>query len=256
MKYINDIDITSIRDSFNDKSKPFRYTVIDNFLKSEGADNFAKAYPSQTDSSWYRFRDIIHGEKNVFEQGMMGISDVETLPDTCLNVINELNSDEFIETLKSISGLNKLVQDTHNEIGQWAGIRAMLPNGYQSIHSDARKHPHLGMEKRITIVGYLNQEWGESDGGYTEIWNNDMTQCVDRVAPLYNRILLFENTETSYHGVPEVSNYRKSYLTSYLLDNDKFKENRPKARFVKRPNETDVEVWDKLSKIRENLKDY
>ena len=48
--------------------------------------------------------------------------------------------------------LLKLVsKDTHNDIGQWAGIRAMVPGAYQSIHSDARKHPHLGIEKRITF---------------------------------------------------------------------------------------------------------
>ena len=132
----------------------------------------------------------------------------------------------------------------------------MTSGGYQSIHSDARKHPHLGIEKRITLVGYLNKNWKEKDGGYTEIWDNEMTQCIDKVAPLYNRVLIFENTEKSYHGVPEVWKYRKSFLSSYLLDIKDFNETRPKARFVKRPNEKNIKVWDKLSKIRENLNDY
>ena len=83
-----------------------------------------------------------------------------------------------------------------------------------------------------------------------------MTECIDTVQPLYNRVLIFENTEKSYHGVPEVKAYRKTYLTSYLLDSDDFKETRPKARFMKRPNEKDVEIWDKLSAIRENLNDF
>ena len=105
-------------------------------------------------------------------------------------------------------------------------------------------------------MGYLNQDWKEEDGGYTEVWNNTMTSCVDKVAPKYNRVLLFENTDKSYHGVPEVNEYRKTFLTSYLLDSKDFKETRSKARFMKRPNEKDVEIWDKLSAIRENLKDF
>ena len=68
--------------------------------------------------------------------------------------------------------------------------------------------------------------------------------------------MIFENTEKSYHGVPEVNNYRKTFLTSYLLDYKYFNETRPKARFMKRPNEKNTELWDKLSKLRENLKDY
>lgn len=256
MKYLNRIDIEKFKASFNDTSKPFRYAVIDNFFIKDICDKFSNSYPSQEDEIWYRFRDTIYGEENVFERRMMGISNTADLPPLGLDIINMLNSDKFLEILKELTGIDKLVKDTHNEIGQWAGMRAMLPGAYQSIHSDARKHPHLGIEKRITLVGYLNNDWEEKDGGYTEVWNNDMTECVDKVAPVYNRILLFENTDKSYHGVPEVNKYRKTFLTSYLLDSKDFSETRPKARFMKRPNEKNIEVWDKLSAIRENLKDY
>lgn len=255
MKHINNIDIDQIKLSFNDPKKPFRYTTIDNFFSKESCDRFSKSYPDSNDNRWYRFRDTFHGEDNVFEKGMMGISNIEQLPSIGLEIINELNSDEFLDVLKKITDLN-LIQDAHNKIGQWAGMRAMLPGGYQSIHSDARKHPHLGIEKRITLVGYLNKDWAPDHKGYTEIWDNKMTKCMDKVAPLFNRVLLFENTDKSYHGVPEVNAYRKSYLTSYLLESDDFNETRPKARFVKRPNEQNIELWDKLSKIRENLNDY
>ena len=256
MKYINEIDIEKFKTSFNDTTKPFRYAVIDNFFIKNICDKFSNSYPSQEDKLWYRFRDEIHGEKNVFERGMMGISNTHDLPSISLNIINELNSKDFLDILRELTGIEGLVNDTHNEIGQWAGIRAMLPGAYQSIHSDARKHPHLGIEKRITLVGYLNEDWEEKDAGYTEVWNNDMTECVDKVAPVYNRVLLFENTDKSYHGVPEVNNYRKTFLTSYLLASEDFDETRPKARFVKRPDEKDIDIWDKLSAIRENLNDY
>ena len=256
MKHLNNFNIENIKSSFNDPKKPYRYVVIDDFFNIETCDKFSESYPMVDDDRWYRFRDTFHGEDNVFEKGMMGISNIDQLPPMCLEIINELNSKDFVDILKNITGLKGLTNDTHNDIGQWAGIRAMLPGAYQSIHSDARKHPHLGTEKRITLVGYVNKEWTEKDSGYTEVWNDDMTKCVDKVAPKYNRILIFENTEKSYHGVPEVKNYRKSFLTSYLLNEKSFNETRPKARFMKRPNEKNTNLWDKLSKIRENLKDY
>lgn len=256
LKYVNNIDEEQFKRDFNDSNKPFRYAFIDNFLKIDECDKFANSFPDLDDPTWYRFRDVIHGEKNVFERGMLGISNSSELPPKALDIINELNSEPFLQLLRTITSIDGLTNDTHNEIGQWAGIRAMLPGAYQSIHSDARKHPHLGIEKRVTLVGYLNEDWEEKDGGYTEVWNNDMTECVDKVAPVYNRVLLFENTDKSYHGVPEVNNYRKTFLTSYLLASEDFDETRPKARFVKRPDEKDIDIWDKLSAIRENLNDY
>jgi hypothetical protein len=256
MDILNKLDIEQLAKEWIDSSKPYPYIVIDNFFTEEVSKAFANSYPELDDKKWYHFRNTINGKKNVFEQGMMGISIPSDLPIYTLSVIASLNSPEFLEILKQITGIDDLIFDSHNEIGQWAGIRAMKPGAYQSIHSDARLHPHLGIEKKVTLVGYLNEEWKESDGGYTEVWNNDMTKCVDRVAPLFNRVLIFQNTDKSYHGVPEVNNFRKTFLTSYLRNTPDFKETRPKAQFVKRPNESDVDLWDELSNQRANLKDY
>ena len=256
MDILNKLDIKQLTEEWTDPNKPYPYIVIDNFFTDEVSEEFANSYPELDDKRWYHFRDSIHGKKNVFEQGMMGISNVADLPIYALSIIAKLNSPEFLNILKQITNIDGLVLDTHNEIGQWAGIRAMKPGAYQSIHSDARLHPHLGIEKKITLVGYLNEEWKESDGGYTEVWNDDMSACVDKVAPLFNRVLIFQNTDKSYHGVPEVNNFRKTFLTSYLRKTSDFKETRPKAQFMKRPNESDVELWDELSNLRANLKDY
>ena len=57
----------------------------------------------------------------------------------------------------------------------------------------------------------MNKYWKESDTGYLELWNNDMTKCVEKIEPLFNRVILFECTKTSYHGVPEVNENRKSF---------------------------------------------
>ena len=83
-----------------------------------------------------------------------------------------------------------------------------------------------------------------------------MTECVERVEPIFNRVVIFDNTETSYHGVPVCNGNRKSYLMSLLRDIDNPAEVRPKALFVKRPYEEDGEMIDKLSKIRSELNDY
>lgn len=256
MKYVNmNQDFDKLNAEYNDPKKPYRYLAIDNFLNEDACDKFSASFPDVSDSRWFKFDDRdLGGKKNPFEKGMYGIAYVEDLPEFSYNIIKELTSDLFVDYLKRITGHDDLINDTHREIGQWAGIRMTSPGGYQGIHSDARLHPFLGIEKKLTLVGYLNKDWKPEDSGETEVWTDDMKSCVDKVEPIYNRIFIFENTAKSYHGVPEVNNWRKSFLTSYL-SNEPTTETRPKAEFVKRPGEN-VEGWDELSKTRANLTDY
>ena len=132
----------------------------------------------------------------------------------------------------------------------------MTEGSYQLIHSDARIHPHFNVEKKITFLCYLNKHWKEQDSGYLEIWDDNMSECVDKIAPLYNRAIFFENTATSYHGVPEVNSYRKSFLLSYLSDSKKSKETRRKALFVQRPNEPQGDLVSEVARSRLDLTDY
>ena len=256
MNIINKLDYSKLYKEFNDKSKPYRYVVIDNFFNNNLVEDLYNNYPSEDDKNWYRFRDDVNGIKNVLEQGMYGLSEYENTPTLWKNTLIDLNSLEFCKILEKITGVSGVLPDTYNKIGQWTGLRVMKKDSYQLIHSDARLHPHLKLEKKLTIVGYLNKNWNKSDLGYLELWNNDMTECIEKVEPLFNRIVLFENTETSYHGVPEVNSYRKSFLTSYLKDTKDFKETRPKALFVKRPYEKDEDLIDKIAEVRANLTDY
>jgi len=256
MDLLNKFNYLKLKSEFNDDNKPYRYVVIDDFFKKEIANELFNNYPANDSKEWYKFRDKIGNLKNVLEQGMYGISDSKHIPKFWNKTISNLNSFEFCKVLERITGVLDVLPDTYNKIGQWTGLRVMKEGSYQLIHSDARLHPHLEKEKKLTIVGYLNKDWKESDSGYLEIWNNEMTECIEKIEPLFNRVVLFENTETSYHGVPEVNGYRNSFLLSYLKDTDDFQETRPKALFVKRPYEKDEKLIDKIAKARANLTDY
>tara|TARA_B100000519_G_C14221298_1_gene427690 strand:+ start:338 stop:1114 length:777 start_codon:yes stop_codon:yes gene_type:complete len=253
---ISNFDNEKIYKDFNNPNKPYRYTVLDNFFTVDTANELCNSYPEEKDDRWYRFRGNIEGKKNVLEQGMSGISNKESMPKNWYSALLKINSDDFCKKLEQMTGISGLLPDSHNEIGHWAGLRIMNKGSYQLIHSDARLHPHLGIEKKLTLVGYFNENYDSKDEGCTEIWNDDMSKCIDKVEPLFNRVLLFENTEKSYHGVPLVNNYRKSFLASFLLKDDNFNETRPKALFVKRPKEKHAKQIDEIAEIRSKLKDY
>lgn len=256
MNILNNQDFDKLYSEFNDSTKPFRYVVIDNFFKDSVIDKLHKEFPEVTDDRWVYTRPKFYGKPNIFEKKMYAISVPENLPEYWYEVIMNLNSKSFCEYTSKFTDINGLLPDEHNDIGQWSGIRYMAKGSKQLIHSDARLHPHTKLEKKITVVGYLNKKWNDEDDGCIEIWNNDLTKCVDRILPLYNRITLFENTDKSYHGVPVVNKGRKSFMMTLVKRDDSFEEIRPKAKFVKRPNEDDEKLFDELAEIRAKLTDY
>ena len=53
---------------------------------------------------------------------------------------------------------------------------------------------------------YLNRDWEEDFGGHIELWDSGMKQCIKKLLPIFNRMVIFNTTETSFHGHPEPLN--------------------------------------------------
>ncbi len=53
---------------------------------------------------------------------------------------------------------------------------------------------------------YLNRDWEEDFGGHIELWDSGMKQCIKKILPIFNRVVIFNTTETSFHGHPEPLN--------------------------------------------------
>ena len=77
--------------------------------------------------------------------------------------------------------------------------------GHLDVHADFNLHQSLGLERRINALIYLNRDWEEDYGGCLELWDIDMKECRVKVAPLFNRCVIFNTTSTSWHGHPEPS---------------------------------------------------
>ena len=62
-----------------------------------------------------------------------------------------------------------------------------------------------------------------------------MNTCTHKIEPISNRLVVFLNSDTSFHGVPVVKSERKAITFSILKDGEVTK--RSKALFVARPND-------------------
>ena len=100
------------------------------------------------------------------------------------------------------------------------------------------------------MITFLNKDWIESYGGHSEFWNLDMTQCIQRTLPVFNRVLIFEVGNTTWHGHPDPlscpdNRCRKSLASYYytLHDHDISDLEYRSSDYKKRPHEeTDPKI--------------
>lgn len=63
-------------------------------------------------------------------------------------------------------------------------------------------------ERACDCVIYLNKEWEEAWGGAIELHSNPHNPLVDEIAsflPLFNRAIIFETSEYSWHGFKRIA---------------------------------------------------
>src|SRR5262249_6397264 len=83
------------------------------------------------------------------------------------------------------------------------GMHQSVRGGFLNVHADFTVHPqHVNWRRRLNVIVYLNQDWKEEYNGHLELWSRDMTRCVKRVTPVFNRWVLFATDDTSFHGHP------------------------------------------------------
>lgn len=117
-------------------------------------------------------------------------------------LLHYMNSQPFLEFLQELSGIEEtLIPDPYFEGG---GFHQIKPGGFLKIHVDFHKHKLMQLDRRINVLVYLNDNWDESYGGHFELWEKDMSKCVTKIAPLFNRMAMFSTTGNSYHGHPNV----------------------------------------------------
>jgi hypothetical protein len=78
--------------------------------------------------------------------------------------------------------------------------------GRNNVHLDYDIHPKLGQQRKINIIVYMSEDWNPEWGGALELWSANEKGMPDRLAKKvdnkFNRAILFDTTQNSWHGVP------------------------------------------------------
>jgi hypothetical protein len=188
-------NVDSYRQVFSD-ALPFRHICIDSFLETGFAGRLLAEFPSFD-------RNLA-----VNEAGATGGKSVNTKIREISPAYEELyafiSSQPFLEFMSRLSGIPDLLLDPK-----------MFGGGTHENRHGQELDPHIDfnyaqeheLHRRLNLIVYLNKDWQPEWGGAIEIHSNPRLPDENQIRsfdPLFNRAVMFETNEISWHGFPRI----------------------------------------------------
>ena len=129
-----------------------------------------------------------------------GHEEYESMEPAMQLLMGALKAGAFVRFLEHLTGVYGLMPDPHNNGG---GLHVTRAGGHLKVHTDFNTNYQLGLERRVNVFVYLNEDWKDEFAGHLELWDANMSACHRRVLPLYNRLVVFTTTDASNHGHPD-----------------------------------------------------
>lgn len=189
-------DAEALREQFL-SAKPFRHVVIEGFLREDVCGQAVEQFPAFEDKHAINEYGEVGGK--AVREKLAGLGPAYARLDALFR------SAEFRRWVGRVSDIDELLFDPDYVGG---GTHENIDRQELDAHVDFNFHPKTRLHRRLNLILFLNPEWGEDWGGELQIhrdpWLPPEEDDIRSMTPLANRCVLFETTETSWHGFPEI----------------------------------------------------
>jgi len=151
----------------------------------------AEEFASMDRSDWRRSNSAHERKLSTEDESRFG-------PFTA-KVIAALNSGTFLNFLERLTGIGGLIADPFLRGG---GLHEIERGGNLGVHADFNFYERLKVYRRLNLLVYLNSSWQEAWGGQLELWTADCRTKAKSIGPVFNRAVIFDTSNKSYHGHP------------------------------------------------------
>ena len=171
---------------------PFPHIVIDDLFEDAALDGVLADFPKPDQTRWMRFDSPTEKKLGYYHEH-------STITPAVRAFLDAMNGFEMLLFLEALTGIDGLIPDPYFGGG---GLHQIENGGFLKIHTDFNVHPKLKLDRRVNMLIYLNRDWRDEWGGHLELWNASMTERRQKIAPMFNRTVVFSTTDTSFHGHP------------------------------------------------------
>lgn len=197
--FINDTVLDNLdlyRHKF-ENAQPFKHLVIENFLREDLAQQLLDEFP------------VFDPQKAMNEMGYVGgkavHENLKEISSLYAKFADYVCSEAFLNSVSEMTGIPKLIGD---ETFFGGGTHENLHGQDLDAHVDFNYDERRWLHRRLNLIIFLNHEWEDSWGGLLELHSNPRDPDCNQVmafAPLFNRCVLFETNEYSWHGFPRIN---------------------------------------------------
>lgn len=178
------------------RREPFRHVVIDDFFTPDVAAALLADFPPFERGNARNEAGEAGGKSTVERIRGLGT------PYAALDDLIQTRA--FLDLVGRITGIADLLYDPFYFGG---GTHENRAGQDLDPHVDFNRHPIKHWHRRLNLIIYLNHDWDDGWGGSLEL-HSDPRAADDRVSlvtPIYNRCVIFETTESSWHGFSRIA---------------------------------------------------
>ena len=232
--------IKSSKKNINYFAKPYKHLVIDDFFDQKLINQCLQNFPNLSDKKW-----VYTNDKDIEIKYRSKWTSELDIPEGIIDAIRILNGADFLKSISEIFKIKKIIPDPYFTGG---GLNATKKGGLLDIHVDGNYHDATGLNRRLNALLYLNKNWKPSWGGEFGLYDNQGKRCLKKIEPIFNRLIVFDTHDKSWHGLPEPINFpdnhpRRSiilyYYTKEKKSSDQIKIKKPHSALWKKRGERD-----------------
>lgn len=196
----------NLKNQWNDQAKPFKYLIFDGVLHIDEAKQVLAEYPDVTQGEW-------NGTTYVHQKNKFSKTTFDDSYPKLKQVFNELNGEKFLGLISEITGINDLLGDDELFGG---GLHQSINGAFLNVHVDFNMHETTKYHRRMNAIIFMNENWKDEYNGFLELWDMNKKVQIENIAPIFNRMVIFETNEVSYHGHPKPLNTPKGVTRKSL----------------------------------------
>tara|TARA_B100001093_G_scaffold519950_1_gene611631 strand:+ start:241 stop:1020 length:780 start_codon:yes stop_codon:yes gene_type:complete len=210
--------ITDSKKNINYFINPYKHLVIDNFFDETLVDQCLKNFPKLSDKKW----EFTNDKDIEIKYRSKWLSEFD-IPEGIIDAIRILNGADFLRSISEIFKIKKIIPDPYFTGG---GLNVTKKGGLLDVHVDGNYHDATGLNRRLNALLFLNKNWIPSWGGEFGLYDNKGEKCLKKINPIFNRLVVFDTHDSSWHGLPNPINFphnkqRKSIILYYYTKQDR-----------------------------------